>query len=178
MNRRPYGLIVAAVGLLVATVAFCQQVKKTRTAEIRADLLEFDWSTNVFEFGGNCKLTIGAGYNATMTAPSMTAEIVPKPATVKSLVAKGPVNFAIVTAPDSQGRKRKIVASAKEQATYAEETQIVKLVGDAEADMTPVDSPDDVEAVHFTGQSITANLKTSRLTVDNANLTVRTQLEQ
>lgn len=178
MNIRSMWLTLAALGLLATTVAFSQQVKRTRTAEIRADLLEFDWGANVFDFTGGCKLTIGAGYNATMTAPAMTAEIITSPATVKSLTAKGPVHFTIITAPDSQGRKRKIVATAKQQATYSEDTQVVKLVGEATADMTPLDAPEDVEAVHFTGQTITANLKTSRLTVDNANLTVKTQIEE
>jgi len=171
MNKRFIWIILAALGLLAATVAFSQQVKRTRTAEIKAGLMEFDWGTNVFEFTGNCILTIGAGYNATMTAPKMTA------ATVKSLTATGPVHFTIITAPDGQGRKRKIVASARDKATYAEDTQVVKLVGEATADMTPVDAPEDVEAVHFTGETITANLKTSRLSVDNANLTVKTQVE-
>lgn len=178
MTKRHLGLLLAGLGLLAATVAFSQQVKRTRTAEIKADLLEFDWNANVFEFSGNCKLTIGAGYNATMTAPRMTTEIATAPPTVKSLVAQGPVNFVIVTAPDSQGRKRKIVASAQQKATYAEDTQTVKLVGQAQADMTPLEASDEVEAVHFTGETITANLKTSRLTVDNANLTVKTQIEQ
>ena len=175
--RKSLRVILLVLAVLVATVAFCQQVRKTRTAVIAAKTMELDWANNVVDFTGNCKLTVGGGYDATMTAPSMTASFTTKPVTVKSLVAKGPVNFTVITEPDSQGHKRKIVASAQNQATYAEATQTIKLMGSAVADVIPLDSGDPVETVHFTGETITANLKTNRLTVDDANLTVKGQMQ-
>jgi hypothetical protein len=112
-----------------------------------------------------------------MTAPSMVARLTPKADKVVSLVAKGPVNFSIVTRADPKGIRRKITASARQEATYSEESQVVKLVGGAEADMLPLDAPAGTEAAHFTGQTISANLRTNRLTVDEANLTVKTPME-
>lgn len=175
--RKHLRIALLALAVLVAATAFCQQVKRTRTATITAKTMELDWDSNQVDFSGNCKLTIGGDYNATMVAPSMSASFASKPATVKSLVARGPVSFTIITRPDKEGHKRKIVASARDQATYSEDTQTVKLVGQAVADMTPLEGGDAVETVHFTGQTITANLKTNRLTVDDANLTVTGQVQ-
>lgn len=175
--RKRMRVFLPLLAVLVAATAFCQQVRKTRTATITAKTMELDWDKNVVDFAGNCKLTVGGDYDATMTAPSMTASFTSQPVTVKTLVAKGPVVFTVITRPDGQGRKRKIVASARNQATYSEETQVVKLTGQAVADLTPLDEKDPVEAVHFTGETITASLKTNRLTVDDANLTIKGQMQ-
>ena len=48
------------------------------------------------------------------------------------------------------------------------------LSGGAVADVTTVGS--DRQAAHFTGQTLTANLKTSQLIVNDANLKVQTPL--
>ncbi|MEI6504197.1 MAG: LptA/OstA family protein, partial [Armatimonadota bacterium] len=159
-------------------LAVCQQVKRTRSAAITAPDMEFDWDKNVIAFTGGTKLVIGGGYDATMTAPSMNVRLTAKGDKVASLVAAGPVDFTVITKADANGLRRKIVASAKDEATYSEETQTLKLSGGAVADMKPLDAPADVEAVHFTGQTITADLKTSRLKVSDANLTVKSQIEQ
>jgi len=177
LTRKPaLPLLVAAVGLLTA-VAVGQQVKKTRTATISAEKLELDWVTNVWEFTENCKVTIGDGYNAEMSARAMTVKLSPKADRVLSLVAAGPVDFTVITAPDSQGVKRKITASAQKEATYAEDTQTVRLSGGAVADIRALDAAASVEAAHITGNTITANLKTNRLTVDKPDVTVKTELE-
>jgi lipopolysaccharide export system protein LptA len=170
-------LLVATAGLMLTAAAFCQQVRKFRTSTVEFKIMELDWDTDVVEFSGGCKLTVGGPFNATMTAPAMTAKVSGKPATLKSLVAKGPVNFTVITRPNSQGLKRKITASAKEQATYSEDTQTVRLVGDAVADMVPLDGGVEAESMHFTGQTVIANLKTNRMSVDNGDLTVKTQME-
>jgi lipopolysaccharide export system protein LptA len=171
-------MIFILLGLLLTTLAVCQQVKRTRNATITAQAMEYDWDKNLIEFTGNTKLVIGGGYDATMTAPSMNVRLSAKGDRVASLVAKGPVNFQVVTSPDSNGMRRKINASAQDEATYSEETQLLKLSGGATADMLPVNAAADVEAVHFAGQTITADLKTSRLKVSDANLTVKSQLEK
>jgi hypothetical protein len=176
LSRKSLALIL--LGLLLTTLAVCQQVKRTRTATISAPAMEFDWDKNVFEFSGGTKLTIGGGYDATMSAPSMNVRLTQKGDKVSSLVAAGPVDFTIVTKPDGNGLRRQIIGSAKDEATYSEDTQQVRLVGGATADMKPLNAPADVEAVHFSGETITADLKTSRLKVKDANLTVKSQLEQ
>lgn len=175
MSTKSLSLIIIA--LLLTTLALCQQVKRTRSATITALAMEYDWDKNVVEFSGDTKLVIGGGYDATMTAPSMNVRLSAKGDKVASLVAKGPVDFTVVTKPDSNGQRRKISAAAKDEATYSEDTQLLKLIGGATADMLPLNAPADAEAVHFTGETITANLKTSRLSVDKANLTVKSQME-
>jgi lipopolysaccharide export system protein LptA len=176
LSRKSLALIL--LGLLLTTLAVCQQVKRTRTAAITAPVMEYDWDKNVIEFTGGTKLVIGGGYDATMSAPSMNVRLSAKGDKVVSLVAAGPVNFTVVTKADNNGLRRKITASAKDEATYSEETQLLKLVGGAVADMKPLDAGEDVEAVHFTGKTITADLKTSRLKVTDADLTVKSQMEQ
>jgi lipopolysaccharide export system protein LptA len=177
MTKRMASFLILAALLLTATWAVCQQVKRTRNAAITAQNMELDWDKGVIEFTGNCRLVVGGDYEGTMTAPSMKVELTPKHDKIHYLVAKGPVSFTIVTRPDAKGARRKIVASAQQEANYSEETQLVKLIGGAKADMMPVGSTDPDEVVHFTGQTITANLKTNRLLVDDANLTVQSQLQ-
>lgn len=170
-------MLLALALVLLTTVAYCQQVKRTRTATLTAKTMEYDWDSNVFDFAGSCKVTIANGVNALITAPTMTVKLSPKSDSVARLVAKGPVHFEVITQPDAKGLKRKIVASAQEQACYVEDTQTVTLTGGAQADLIPLDAKDQIEAVHFTGQTITANLKTSRLSVDQANLTVKSEMQ-
>lgn len=170
-------VLILIAGVLLAAYGYAQTTKRTRTASITAASMEFDWDKNVAEFTGNTKLVVGGDYDATMTAPKMTARLSPKADSIVSLVAAGPVKFVVVTRAGSGGVRRKITASATKEATYSEDTQVVKLVGNAVADMAPINAPDTVEAMHFAGQTIVANLKTSRLTVDDANLTVKTVVE-
>lgn len=176
LSRRQLGVVLVGCSLIVATMAFCQQVKRTRTGTVTAQTMELDWEKNVVIFSGNARLVVSGEYNADMTAPSMNVALNQKGDRIMSLVAKGPVTFTVITQPDATGLKRKIVASASDQATYSEDAQQIKLVGNAVADMMPVGG-EATEAMHFTGQTIVANLKTNRLTVDNANLTVKTQTE-
>jgi len=170
-------LLLSVLIVLSCTWALSQQVKRTRNATVGAPKMEIDWDTGVIEFSGGVKLTVGGDYEGTMTAPSMNVQLTAKHDKIKLLVAKGPVHFTILTRPDAKGARRKIVASAQQEATYSEETQLVKLTGGAKADMSTVGSQDAAESAHFTGQTITANLKTNRLIVDDANLTVESQLQ-
>ncbi len=161
--------------VLLGTVA-AQQVKRTRTAEVTAQTLVYDWNTNDFELTGNCRLVIGGGYDAQMSAPHMTVKLNDAGDRIMRLVAQGVVKFNIVTKPDAKGTRRKIVASAQKQAVYSEVEQTVELTGGAEADLTTLGA--DGQAAHFTGEKITANLQTSTLVVDDANLKLQTPLEE
>lgn len=164
-------LIVAAAGVTVA-----QQVRKTRTAQVRADSLEYDWSTNTTVMEGECRLTIENSSDAVMTAPKMTIKFNDDHDRINSLDAGGPVHFTVTTAADEQGVHRKITATANGGATYSEQNQQVRLTGGASADLATLGA--DAEAVHFEGDTITANLKTSRLQVDNAHLKIETPLDE
>src|SRR6056297_3306629 len=111
-----------------------------------------------------------------MTAPRMTIKFNGDHDRINSLDATGPVHFVVTTAADSNGVRRKITASANGGATYSEQTQQVRLTGGASADLKTLGAG--AEAVHFEGNSITANLNTSRLRVDNAHLKIETPLEE
>lgn len=163
------------VALLVSAVAPAQQVKKARNATITSQSMELDWNTGEVEFIGNVKMVLTGDINADLTAPRVSVKLTPKGDRVLSAIARGPVHVTIVTAPNAAGQRRKIVASAQQEATYNAVTQQVHMTGEAVADMVPLEGAPGPESVHFTGQSIVANLLTSRLTVDNANLTVQTQ---
>lgn len=157
-----------------ATAAVAQQVKRVQNATITAQAMEFDWGANTIVFTGNVKLVMTGTHNATMTAPRMSVKLSSKAERVVSVVTDGPANFSIVTAPDSEGVRRKIIATASQKVTYSADSGLVTLTGGATADLLPVDAAPETEAIHFTGETITANLKTNKLTVDNANLTVET----
>lgn len=169
-------MLLILCGLATATMAVSQQVKKFRTGQIESKTLEIDWANNVWEFSGGTKLVISGDVSANMTAPSMVVRV-GKGNRLNTVTAKGPVTFTVYTKPDANGQRRKIVASANDQATYSEDTQTIKLIGGAVADMMPAEGGTSAEAIHFTGKTISANLRTSRLTVDDANLNVKTELQ-
>ena len=174
MKRHALTLILAAL-VLVSAAATAQQVKKARNATITSQSMELDWNSGEVEFVGNVKFVLTGDVNADMTAPRVSVKLTPKGDRVLSAVAHGPVQFTIVPQANAQGQRRKIVASAQDSATYSADTDLVKLVGGAVADMMPLEGATAAETMHFTGQSITANLKTNRLSVDSANVTVQTQ---
>lgn len=167
-------LVSLTVALLALGGALAQNGTRTKSAEVKAKDLIYNWDTNELKFSGNCSLTILAGYDATMTAPSMQVKLSESNDRILRLVANGVVNFNVLTKAGEDGARRKIVASAQQQAIYNEDTQTVVLTGGAMADVTTVGS--DRQAAHFTGQTLTANLKTSQLIVNDANLKVQTPL--
>jgi len=186
LSRKLIVSVLVGFMLIATAVAVAQQVKKAQNAVVTAQTMEYDWAANTVDFSGGTKLVLTGNYDATMVAPTMAVKLSPKSDRVLSVVASGPVNFTITTKPDASGQRRKIVGSAKQQATYTDDTQIVKLIGGATADLLPVEGEGGAaaegglaraEAIHFTGETITANLKTSKLTVDDANLTVETRTQ-
>ena len=184
MSRRLVVSVLIGALTVVAAAGVAQQVKRAQNAVVTAQTMEYDWGVNTVEFSGGTKLVLSGEHDATMTAPSMGIKLSPKADRVLSVLAKGPVNFSLLTSPDENGTRRKIVAMAQQQATYSDETQIVKLTGGATADLLPVEGAAPAgeglaraEVIHFTGQTITANLKTNKLTVDDANLTVETKAQ-
>ncbi|MFO7946371.1 MAG: LptA/OstA family protein [Armatimonadota bacterium] len=164
-------LLAGAFGIPLA-----QQVQKTQTATIKADSLEYDWSTETTVMKGNCHLVIDNDSHAEMTAPAMTVQLNRDRNRINFLEADGVVRFNVTTAPDDNGLRRKISAQAQGGATYRETTQEVKLTGGARADVSTIGTA--AQAVHFEGNTITANLKTSRLRVDNAHLKIETPLKE
>ncbi len=175
-SHRPATAAAIALVVLMLTLgaALAQNAARTQTAEVQAKDLIYNWDTNELKFSGNCILKIFAGYDAQMTAPSMQVKLSENNDRILRLVADGVVRFDVVTKPGEDGARRKIVATAQKQAIYNEDTQTVVLRGGAAADVTTVGS--DRQAARFTGETLTANLKTNQLIVNDANLKVQTPL--
>ena len=173
------GLALACItiaALAVCTVVIGQQVKRTATAELRFGELEWNWDTNVIEMTGNCSVNVRDRHTAKVEAPSMTVRINKQLDIVEHLVAPGPVKFEVLTAPNREGIRRKIVGSCTDKATYEEEKQVFQLQGNAVADVTTLPEGS-VEAAHLSGQAITANLKTSSITVSRGEMNVTTEID-
>ena len=77
-----------------------------------------------------------------------------------------------------KGQRRRIEASSNSGGTYEETTQKVVLSGGAVADMTMVPPDERVQAVHFKGEQITADLKTKQIKVSQAHMEVTGDVEQ
>ncbi len=172
-------VILAALLTLVLLLGKLVGAAQTQTsaAEVNGDNMTFHWEQNLFEFSGNCQLTISGPYQATMTAPRMEFKLGPKADCIEQLQAVGLTHFKVITKPDAEGRRRQIVATAQEGANYVESTQTVTLSGGAEADILTLPISASTTQAHFSGKTITADLKTSKIDVIDAHLRVITPLE-
>ncbi len=162
---------VSALGVAVAQ----QQVKRTETGTIKADLIEYDFSNNDCTATGNVTVSIDGRHQAKMFAPVMFVDLNQDRNRILSLVATGPVRFEVLIAPDSDGLRRKILASCGTRAAYDATAQTILMSGGAKADMTTLPAGN-AEAAHFTGDSITVNLRTSMLSIKQAEITVTTEI--
>jgi hypothetical protein len=156
----------------VCVLAFAQATKHTRSADVAADDMVWRYQKNEFDFSGNCSLQIHSMSSATMTAPKMTMHLSADGRAVKFLKATGPVDATVITAPDADGVRRKIVAHCSQYATYAEENQTIELVGNAVADLITLPESPDAQSAHFTGEVIRVSLKAGELTARKARLHV------
>lgn len=169
-------LVIAMVaGVSALGVAVAQQVKNTETGTISADLIEYDFANNDCEATGNVIVTIDGKHQAKLFAPAIFVDLNQDLNRILSLVAKGPIRFEALTAPDDNGLRRKIVASCGTRASYDAVTQTINMTGGAEADVSTLPTSN-VEAAHFTGESITVNLRASTLSVKQAEATVTTEV--
>ena len=174
-GRRIVLLATIAALAVTGSMALGQQARRTQTAEIKAAELVYEWDKNEWEFTGDCKVTIAGGYDGQITAPRMSVKLSPKLDEIVHLIAHGPVKFYFLTQPNSEGIRYSINASAQSQALYREADQTIELSGGAQADLVAVGV--EGQTARFVGQKITANLKTSRLTVDDANVKIQTPIQ-
>lgn len=169
-------LIVAIVaGASVLGVAVAQQVKRTETGTITADLIEYDFGNNDCKATGNVTVSIDGRHQAKMFAPTLFVDLNQDLDRILSLVAEGLVRFEVLTAADSAGLRRKILASCGTRAAYDADSQTVSMTGGAKADVSTLPTSN-AEAAHFTGDSITVNLRSSTLSVKQAEVSVTTEV--
>lgn len=172
-KQRWIGWLLAAMAV---ACAWGQAQKRTRTAEVTADDMVFKWETNQFEFSGNCVLEVSGPNQATITAPRMSLQLTADGRAIKFLKATGPLRTTVVTAPDSQGVKRRIVATAAKYATYVEADQVVEMVGDAQADMITLPERPDSAKAHFSGDLLRVSLKSGELSAKRVRIRVEGEL--
>ncbi len=174
--RNGWLIIAIVAGVSALGVAMAQQVKRTETGAVTADLIEYDFANNDFKATGNVIVNIDGTHQGKMFAPALSMDLNQDLDRIVSLVATGPVKFEVLTAPDTNGLRRKIVASCGKRATYDANTQTIVMTGGAKADVSTLPAGN-AEAAHFTGDSITVNLLTSTLSVKQAEITVTTEVE-
>ena len=181
MRFRPIYLwllaVLAVVIVLAASVSGQTVQKTTRTATVVGDKMTLDLKTSQFVFTGHCKLSITGPYEATMTSAKMTFKLSSGGDDIEHLATHGPTDFSLVTSPQGEEKRYKVAATATQGATYSERDQQIVLQGNAEADIVSLPEGPQSQHAHFTGQTITADLKTSVIEVSQAHLKVETPLE-
>ncbi len=172
--------ILLTTGLAVMLVAVAggqQQTRRTETGKVTADLIEYDFGRHAFTATGNTQVTIKGAHESEIRAPGLSMELSEDMDQILTIEAEGPVNFEVLTAPDENGTRRRVVARASNSAVYRQADETIALTGDARADVTTV--PDrGVDAAHFAGESIVVNLRESTLSVRKATIEVTTEVEE
>jgi len=166
MSKRTAVAVTLALIMLVGA-AVAQQTRRTETGDITADVFEWDLANNDFKATGNVVINIEGRHKAQLRAPAVSLDWNDNMSRIMRAVATGPVHLDLLTAPDNKGLQRRIVATCGGRATYEGATEIVSLTGGAEADVTTLPEGN-VEAAHLKGDSITANLRESKISVKQA----------
>ncbi len=169
--------VLAVLVFLAASVSGQTAQKTTRTATVIGDNMTLDLKTNQFVFTGHCKLSITGPYQATMTSAKMTFKLSSGSDDIEHLATHGPTDFSVVTQTDDEGNRYKIAATARQGATYSGKQHKVVLSGGASADIVSLPEGSDSRRAHITGDTITADLKTSVIEMSQARLKVETPLE-
>ena len=164
--------------MALAAVGLTEQ-RGTQTTQIDYANVTFHWDTNVLEFVGSsgrpCKLTVTGPHQATMTASKMSAKLTSGGNRIEWLKTTGPTHLTVITKPDEEGQRLKIVATGSQGATYSELTQIVELTGGATADL--ISLPEGRGEAHLAAEALDVNLKTKTITAAKGHLKVITPLE-
>ncbi len=171
-------LVALTLAIVLAASIYGQAAQMTtRTADLQGDDMTLYLKTNQFVFTGHCKLIITGPYQATMTSAKMTFKLSSGADDIEHLATHGPTDFSVVTQPDEEGNRYKITATSRQGATYSGKQQKVVLSGGASADIVTLPEAPDSQRAHITGDTITADLKTSVISVNKAHLQVETPLE-
>ncbi|MBC7287503.1 MAG: hypothetical protein H5T86_05545 [Armatimonadetes bacterium] len=156
--------------LIIAVAAWCQATTRTRTAEISGKEMEYRWDKNEFDFSGGCVLTIHGPTTATLKAPRIIFQLTADGQSVQLLKAFGPVEFSSITAPDEKGNRRKITGQCTQYATYAEKDGVIEVVGNAVVDLVTLPETPESARAHFSGDTISINLKKGIIRATPAHL--------
>ncbi len=171
---------VVLIGALIAlATAGLTDQRRTQTTLIEFGDAIFHWDTNIWEFvstpAQGCKLTVTGSHQATMTAPKMSGKLTSGDKRIEWLKTTGPTHITVITKPDKEGQRLKIVATGSQGANYSELTQTVELAGGANADL--ISLPEGRGEAHFAAEVLKINLSTRTISASKGHLKVITPLE-
>lgn len=168
---------IVALGMMLLGAALAQQTKQTETGTVTAAEFEWDFANNDFMATGNVVMNVEGRHKAQIRASQVSLDMNDTMNRILRAVANGPVHLDLLTAPDNKGLRRKIIATCGGRATYEGGTDIVTMTGGAEADVTTLPEGN-VEAAHLKGDTITVNLRDSKMSVKQATISVTTEVDE
>lgn len=144
-----------------------------QTLDVAAQTITAHLATDVIELAGGVEVDVSGQYATHLTAPAMRVTAADQ---AIGVVAEGPVDFRS-TGKDKNGAERTIKGRAQERAEYTGSDRKLRLIGGAVVDVLPTMTEQGVGSVHSTGQKITIDLKTEKLSVEDANVDLKTEVD-
>ncbi len=177
MKRVPLGIMIAVLAVGALTVAIAQQTRETRTGKVVFDQLVWDFENNSIVITGNpARLEVQGVTQAELRSPRINVDADANLTEIRGAIATGPVTVNMLTAPDTNGVRRRINATAQDRATYNQGDATVTMVGNVVADIVSLPESS-AEAAHLESEQITVDLRASTLTATPGSFEVTTEVE-
>lgn len=178
MKRIMLGILIvvlAAVALSAATAQ--QQTRNTRTGKVVFGELVWDFENNSIVITGNpAQLLVEGMHDAELCSPRISIDADAQLTEIHGAVANGPVQLNLLTAPDSNGVRRRVNARCTQKATYDQSKATVTMVGNVVADIVTLPETGE-EAAHLESEQITVDLRASTLTASPGSFEVTTEMD-
>ncbi len=169
-------MVVGLIALVVAGVT-AQQVRQTRTGRLVFNELQWDFAHNTIVVTGNpASMVVEGLHKAQLRSPRMEIDADQRLEEIHGATAAGPVSLDLLTAPDVDGRRRRITASCTQRATYSKAEDTVVMSGNVVADIVTLPEGE-AEAAHLESETIIVNLRTSTLTARPGTFEVTTEVD-
>jgi lipopolysaccharide export system protein LptA len=170
-------LMIVTLTLGTLTVAYAQQTRKTETGKVVFDELEWDFENNTIVITGSpALLSVEGMHDAQLRAPRINVNADAQLTQIHGAVATGPVRLNMLTAPDTNGVRRRIEATCQQRATYSQGEATVTMVGTVVADIITLPQTE-AEAAHLESEKITVDLRASTLTASPGSFEVTTEMD-
>ncbi len=178
MKRFLLATMIALLAATMLTVAPAQQqTRKTRTGKVTFNELVWDFENNTIVITGQpAQLCVEGLHDAELRAPRINVDADEQLTRIHGAVATGPVRLNMLTAPDTNGVRRRINATCQQKATYDQGSATVTMVGDVVADIVTLPESEE-EAAHLESQQITVDLRTSTLTASPGSFEVTSEMD-
>ncbi|NLO04953.1 MAG: hypothetical protein GX131_03885 [candidate division WS1 bacterium] len=177
MKKLSVGLAVSLAVVLALGTVVAQQTRQTQTGKVVFDELVWDFENNTIVITGNpAQMDVQGMHDAQLQAPRITVDADAQLREIRGATASGPVTLNLLTAPDTNGARRRINARCTQRAVYNQSDATVTMVGNVVADIVTL--PDTgAEAAHLESEQITVDLRASTLTAKPGSFEVTTEME-